>query len=780
MVNVLAERKKILTGLALLLSVTAIAAWLYWQFCPQAKDSSHQAETIPKASYVGAAACAECHRAQYESWKGSHHALSMQTASPQTVLGDFKDANFTYNGISSRFFQRDGKYFVNTDGPDGRLTDYEIHYAFGLTPLQQYLIDLPDGRMQALSIAWDSRNQQRGGQRWFHLYPDEKIDHDDPLHWTGPYQNWNFMCADCHSTQVRHNYNADTGQFDTRWNEINVACEACHGPGSRHIEWAKHNSGIWALSKEKDDTKGLVVDLSGRQKPDRLENMRHSTLLSFKEGVELKTCAVCHARRTALTNEFVPAEGFDQHFLSVLLRPELYFEDGQIKDEVYEYNSFRQSKMFAKGVTCSDCHEPHALKLRGDVQAVCLQCHEGGRYDATTHHHHSGNGQVRCVDCHMPQKAYMVVDPRRDHSFRVPRPDLSVSYGVPNACNQCHTGKDAAWAANAVRNWLGRDAMGLQRFAEAFHKVRGTEVGAEQSLQEVLRDLTEPPVARGSLLAEAGGFLNAIADEVKTGLHADSVPERLGALTAVGNLPISQRWPLAEHLLRDPERNLRIEAARLLLDPALDEKQKRQIAKPLAELQEAARIYASRPQWRLIAADVESKLGHAGKAVEEYEAALKIQPGFTQAYANLADTYRATGNEAKALETLERGLKQLPREGALHYSKGLSDIRQKRAAQGIRELKLATELSPEDRIFAYTYAVGLYSQGERKAALAFLQKRLGEHPSERNNLYLLVQLAGQENRMELVYPYIPTLKQLAQSDAQASQMLELIGSSLNR
>lgn len=766
--------------MALALSFTAIAVIFSWQFQFAAKDSSHPAESIPKAGYVGAPACGQCHRSQYESWKGSHHGLSMQAANPQTVLGDFKDASFSYNGISSRFFRRDGKFFVNTDGPDGRLADYEILYAFGLTPLQQYLVELPGGRMQALSIAWDSRDPPQGGRRWFHLYPDEKIDHADPLHWTGPYQNWNFMCADCHSTQVRHNYNADADRFDTQWNEINVACEACHGPGSRHVDWAEHNSAVRALFKGKDESKGLVVDLSGRQTPDRLNKLRQSISLSFKEGVELKTCAVCHARRTALTNEFVPAEGFDQHFLPALLTPELYFVDGQIKDEVYEYNSFRQSAMFARGVTCSDCHEPHALKLRGDTQTVCLQCHEGARYDATAHHHHAGNGQVKCVDCHMPQKNYMVVDPRRDHSFRVPRPDLSVKYGVPNPCAQCHGGKEAAWAADAVKHWLGRDARGLQRYAEAFHQVRETEAGAEQSLQEILRDRTIPPVAKGSLLAEAGGFLHAIAEDVKNSLHADSVTERLGALAAVENLPISQRWPLAQHLLNDPERNVRIEAARLLLDPALDEAQQQQIAKPLAELREAARIYASRPQWRMIEAGVEAKLGNAGNAIEAYEAALKIQPSLIQAYANLADTYRAAGDEAKARETLERGLKLLPREGALHYAKGLSDIRLKQTDQAMKELKLATELSADDRVFAYTYAVGLYSQGKTEAALGFLKKRLTEHPSERNNLYLLVQLAGRENRTELITPYIPTLKQLIQVDPQAKQLMMSLGSQSDR
>jgi len=760
--------------LAALAVLAGVAVWLW---LPPAGQANSTAMNAGAAGYAGAAACAGCHRTEYDAWKDSHHALSMRQAGPQTVLGDFNNAAFAYNDVTSTFFRRDGRFFVNTDGLQGQPTDYELKYTFGLTPLQQYLIELPGGRMQALSIAWDSRGKDQGGQRWFHLYPEsEKIGHQDPLHWTGPYQNWNFMCADCHSTQVRHNYDAKADRFNTQWNEINVGCEACHGPGSAHVQWAKDGEGWLAWLKPQPISNGLVVDLSGRKQPGRLENLRASKTLSFQEGKELQACAPCHARRTALTNEYKPAEGFDQHFLPVFLRPELYHADGQIKDEVYEYNSFRQSKMFAKGVTCGDCHEPHALKLRGDPQAVCLQCHEAGRYAAANHHHHPEQAQTRCVDCHMPQKAYMVVDPRRDHSFRVPRPDLSARLGVPNACARCHADKDAAWAAAAVRSWLGRDATGFQHYAEAFHAVRETLPGAEQALKAVLDDPAAPPVAKGSLLAEAGGFLQAVPNEVKNSLRAQTVAERLGALTAVAALPLAQRWPLAEHLLNDPQRNVRIEAARLLLDPGLDEAQRRQIAQPLAELREAAAIYASRPQWRLIAADIEAKLGHYNQAVAEFEAALRIQPDFVQAYANLADTYRALGQEEKVGETLARGLAVAPREGSLHYALGLHHIRLKQTAQGMRELKQATESSPDDRAFAYGYAVGLYSQGGKQAAVAFLRQRLAKRPGERDNLYLLAQLALAENRPDWIEAYHATLVQLNHSDAQARELLERLES----
>jgi hypothetical protein len=204
--------------------------------------SKEQQNTARKAEFVTTKVCAGCHAKEYKAWKGSHHDLAMQEASEKTVLGNFADAKFNYAGIASTFLKRDGKFFVNTDGPDGKLADYEIKYTFGVTPLQQYLIQFPGGRLQALGIAWDSRSKERGGQRWFHLYPKENIRAGNPLHWTGIDQNWNYQCAECHSTNLKKRYDASKAVYDTTWSEINVSCEACHGPGSAHVEWAAAQS----------------------------------------------------------------------------------------------------------------------------------------------------------------------------------------------------------------------------------------------------------------------------------------------------------------------------------------------------------------------------------------------------------------------------------------------------------------------------------------------------------------------------------------------------------
>src|SRR5262249_17146626 len=174
-----------------------------------------------------------------EAWKGSHHALAMQKATEATVLGDFAGAQVEHFGVWTTFFRDREKFMVRTAGPDGALHDYEIADTFGVYPLQQYLIAFPRGRYQALGIAWDNRPKQQGGQRWFHLYPDQQLKAGNPLHWTGQDQTWNYQCADCHSTNLQKNYDLSTDAYATTWTDVDVSCESCHAPGSRHIAWAK-------------------------------------------------------------------------------------------------------------------------------------------------------------------------------------------------------------------------------------------------------------------------------------------------------------------------------------------------------------------------------------------------------------------------------------------------------------------------------------------------------------------------------------------------------------
>ena len=451
-----------------------------------------RAETAT-AAFVGSETCAGCHRAEAQLWRGSQHRLAMQHADDKSVLGDFSDTGFDYYGVRSRFFRKDGRFFVETDGPDGKLAPFEVKYTFGVDPLQQYLVEFPDGRLQALSIAWDSRPKDKGGQRWFHLYPDEEIKHDDVLHWTRLNQNWNFMCAGCHSTGVRKNYDAATDRFATSFAEISVGCEACHGQGSRHVGWARAQQSWWPFGKSEDPRKGLLVRFDERRDvvwpidPGTGNARRNFTPALVRKEVE--TCGLCHARRGELSEDWVPGRWLsDTHVVSPLARG-LYSADGQMLDEVYNYGSFKQSRMFAAGVTCGDCHEPHGAKLRAPGDGVCLQCHAADKYAAVAHHRHAtADPALACASCHMPARTYMVVDERHDHSFRIPRPDLSVKLGTPNACNDCHRDKPATWAAAAVESWHGPNRKGFQSYGEAFHAAWTEQADAAALLAVVASD----------------------------------------------------------------------------------------------------------------------------------------------------------------------------------------------------------------------------------------------------------------------------------------------------
>ena len=596
-------------------------------------DRSAAGTSVSAATFAGSETCAGCHQTEADLWHKSQHRLAMQHATENSVLGEFSDASFDYYGVHSRFFRRDGKYLVETDGPDGKLATFEVKYTFGVDPLQQYLVEFPDGRLQALSLAWDTRPKEQGGQRWFHLYPNEEIKHDDVLHWTKLNQNWNFMCAECHSTGVHKNYDAKNDRFATTWAEISVGCEACHGQGSRHVAWARDLQSWWPFAKQNDRTKGLLVrfderqDVVWRHDPSTGNPQRNFTPALVRKEVE--TCGLCHARRSEFSEDWIPGRSLsDTHVVSPLTRG-LYYADGQMRDEVYNYGSFKQSKMFAAGVTCSDCHEPHTAQLRAAVTSVCLQCHTPAKYATAAHNRHSGtNPPLDCASCHMPARTYMVVDQRHDHSFRVPRPDLSAQLGTPNACNDCHTDKSPEWAAIAIESWHGPNRVGFQKYAQAFHATWTDQPDAAALLANVASDPDAPAFARASALTELAPHVSlANVNLAKSGLSDPDPMVRIGALDMLEGVPPSQIWPMVSPLLADPSRGVRIKAAALLAavpaasQPPAD-REKFELA--AAEFVAAQRLNADRPESRSALGNFYARRGHAADAEAEYKAGLLL------------------------------------------------------------------------------------------------------------------------------------------------------------
>jgi predicted CXXCH cytochrome family protein len=716
------------------IAALAIVIALYFVLGGRVAGTNEFAQPV---RYVGAQACAQCHAKQHAAWRGSQHAQAMQHATADTVLGRFDNARITYGGVTSTFFRRDNRFYVNTDGPDGRLTDFEIRYTFGVAPLQQYLIAFPDGRMQALSIAWDTRPKQQGGQRWFHLYPNEKIDHRDPLHWTRRDQNWNWMCADCHSTDLRRHYNASDNTYKTTWSEINVACEACHGPGSDHVAWARlpgeaRSNPSNGLVVQLDERKGIVWHFKNGS-----SHAARSSPISAR--AEVDTCAQCHARRASLADGFTPGAGLmDTHDPS-LLSLGLYFADGQQQDEVYTYGSFLQSKMYAKGVTCSDCHEPHSGKLRAPGNAVCAQCHASGKYDAPAHTlHRDGSAGASCAACHMPTRNYMVIDPRHDHSLRIPRPDLSARLGTPNACNSCHRDKDARWAAGVIERAFGPQRKGHQRFALALHAGRTGEPGAAAGLIALAHDSEAPAIARATALEDLSAYPGPAAlSALERGL-ADADPlVRGAALDTLLTAPPAERMRLALKLIEDPVRVVRIKAARALAIAPLEQlptEQRARLEQGYQAYIASQRANAERPEAHLNLGVFYTERRLFAEAEAEYRAAMRLDSGFAAAYLNLADLFRGLARDADAETVLVEGLKNTSGDGDLTYALALLRVRQGRPAEALPLLAAAVAKRPGNARYAFVHAVALHDLGRQRESLAALRAALKRFPYDQELL----------------------------------------------
>jgi tetratricopeptide (TPR) repeat protein len=697
----------------------------------------------------------------------------MQPATEASVLGNFDGAQYSHFGVETTFFRRDGKFFARTDGPDGELRDFEIAYTFGVEPLQQYLIAFPGGRLQALSVVWDTRRASEGGQRWFHLQPDAPIPHGDALHWTGPNQNWNFMCAECHSTNLQKNYIASEDRYETRWSEIDVSCEACHGPASAHLAWASDRA------RARDD-KGLALDLRNDGSW-RFEGDARIAQRTPARGADaqLDSCGRCHSRRSVLHPDVARGQSLlDTHRPAFLDEP-LYYADGQIRDEVYDWGSFLQSRMYAAGVVCSDCHDPHALKLPDDLDQTCVKCHRADSFAVPDHHRHEPDSAgASCVACHMPARTYMGVDARRDHSFRIPRPDLTDAIGAPNACADCHADRSARWASEAIERWYGARRSAKSHYGEILYAGRRSLPGAALALAELAHDRATPAIVRATALRLLPPGSNA-ASTLREALGDADPLLRVAALEAAESLEPTLRLELVRQLLGDPVLGVRIQAARAMTTVSSDlwePGDRSKLDPPLAEYRAAQLENAERPEAHLNLGVLASAFGGLESARAEYEAALRLGPWFVPAYANLADLERQIGRDDAAERVLRAGLARVADSAELHHALGLTLVRQGRAPDALVALARAAELAPEVPRYAYVYGIALNSAGETERALALLADAQQRHPGDPELLAALTTLSRDAGNLEAALAYALALVELIPEDPGARRLLAEIRS----
>ncbi|MCL2305285.1 MAG: tetratricopeptide repeat protein [Planctomycetaceae bacterium] len=778
--------------------------------------------------------CAQCHEKEHQLWKSSDHAKAMDHATPQTVLGDFRDSRFLHVGFddipllqneeiallvgdseltprdfalaladgapgvkealarhisldaeiehlgrvgftrpgeisiaqrkitdrlvalhdtgkirldfatSFRMFQKDDGFFITTEGRDGKAHDFPIKYVLGVRPLQQYLTEFPDGRIQCLPVAWDV-----AGKRWYHLYPKERILPNDPLHWTRPLQNWNRMCADCHTTELERNFDLRTNTFQTGWAEMRVGCRACHLP-------------------DISDTKNSTT---------RKECFYPSTYPANSHG--LTTCLPCHTRRRNLTEgHLAPGDDFLDRYVPETPDRPIYYPDGQFLDENFEYGSFLQSRMYYHGVTCINCHDPHSIRPKFEGNRLCAQCHSPDIYDKREHHFHEAGAGDRCIDCHMPPAMYMITDKRYDHSMSKPRPELTLDLGVPNACNVCHhdreKGEDAAWAKAWTDKWYDAKRKGAVGYGQpkayglhhAYAVAKGRELDPAGvtpliavAKEENGRDIR--PITRASAVALLGGYNVPQAKETIREMLGD--PEglvRLAAVSAMESWPIDQRLGDLAPMLRDPLRSVRIEAARILTPVP---KQKfsqtvyddwkngvREYLESLAANRDTAPAHLNLAVFRYHQAvelweaeknpTRESFLKATEPVVKTYQTSIYLDPLFLPARVNLAMLYDERGESDAAEKEFRKALEIDPNQGEIHYSLALLLAQQNRFPESVASFEKAVPLLPNHARMRYNYGLALLKAGRTDDAKKQLTESLRLDPNSTDAALVLKSL----------------------------------------
>jgi len=713
--------------------------------------------SVRQATYVGSDKCQSCHQNEFSLYKQSDHFHAMDTVSHSSVLGDFDNASFNYFGDTILFYKKNNHYFVSTKDSTGLRREFQVSYTFGWRPLQQYLVKFTDGRIQALPFCWDTRPAEKGGQRWFHLYGKEKIGNKDELFWMGVNQNWNYMCADCHTTDFKTNYNTKANIFSSTWKAANVSCESCHGPASSHIEWT--------TDKTVEAYKGFSISLASKKidwkmDPAKQIAMPQSVIMN---DTLIESCARCHARATRFSDRYVHGQSLLQTHIPAGVENVNYYPDGQIRDEVYEYGSFLQSKMYASGVTCINCHDAHSMKVKKTGNALCTSCHAPAKFDGPQHSFHElvspGN---QCVNCHMPATTYMVIDDRRDHSIRIPRPDLSLFDKSPNACNKCHSNKTEKWAADNFIKWYGHKTD-TSSYVQLKQYIARLNSKSEPALYTLLSDKKYPAIIRASTMQEYGMVTSPrIFSKLVDELNSDDPLIRLNAIKGLNNYPQQDIVSKLSPLLSDKIVAVRMESMNAIAPSwsLLLAEDQQLFKKVLTEYVRVQEKMSHRPEGFYNRGVIYQTTGDLVNAEQLYKSCIRRFPSFGPAYSNLADLYRDQKKEKEARAIIDNGLSQIPKYAQLHYALGLWFVRNKENKQGINELKIAAELAPGDAQMIYGYSIALFSGDQKEKAISFLENFISRNGNNAMILDALVSMYRDTGNNEKVTQYSEIRKEV--------------------
>lgn len=672
------------------------------------------------ASYAGSESCKACHTAEYEKWKTSNHHFAERQVIEGMDHSAFSPEKNISHGTQTSTAKLDEKGLAQmiTTGPANTRQPYTIRRVIGHDPLRQFLVEGPGSRMQALELAFDPHKSE-----WFDVYGAEDRQPGEWGHWTGRGMNWNAQCASCHNTRLRKNYDPGSDTYRTTMAEQSVGCEACHGPMKEHVDWQGKKPAIGG----KDPT------------------VRKQT----KEQM-LANCGACHARRGELTGDLVPGDSFFDHFsLSIPDGSDLFYPDGQIHEEDYELTAFMGSKMHTAGVSCEDCHDPHTGKRLAEGNALCMRCHSGApqpgiskpapAIDPVAHSHHGeASAGNLCTSCHMPVTTYMQRHPRHDHGFTIPDPKLTKDFGIPNACNRCHTDKDADWAQQSTDSWYGAKMERPTRArATLFAKARMGRPEAREGLIAFLKQPNEPLwQASGCLLLGSWAGDDAAGAALVAQLKHPSPMVREAAVRSLG--PVSENFTnVLKPLLEDPVRNVRVAAAWAMVatvDPD---------SRAGSELAHMLSLSADQPTGQMQLGQVEFSRGNTAKALEHFRKAVEWDPNSPPFHHDLAIALSSTGDTSGAIRELQAAIKLAPENAEYHYKLALAWNEAGSLPNAIAALEKTVNLDPGMGRAWYNLAAAYSRNGNRANAMQAAQQAAALNPADPEVLQLLQSLRPQ-------------------------------------
>ncbi len=698
-----------------------IGTLLVQQWTPGSNDMN---SLLRANAFVGDRQCARCHARQYDDWLASDHFKAMQPASDSTVKGDFNDRTFTADGITSRLRRQGSRYLIHTQGEDGTYHDYEVKYTFGYKPLQQYLVAFPGGRLQVARQSWDTKNKQ-----WFHQYAGQTIPSHDWLHWTGNAQNWNTTCAACHSTNLKKNYDWQKDAYQTTYSVMTVSCESCHGAGQSHIAYINGTA-----YEDGDKVRGSYLQLP----------------TNTGQLGQINACAPCHSRRSEVSAELVATPELMDNYIPDIPSTESFHADGQARDEDYTYASFLQSKMYARGVKCSNCHDPHSGKLVLTGNRLCLQCH-AKKYDDDAHtFHRAGTAASECKSCHMPGTVYMGNDLRHDHAFRAPRPDLSVKYGTPNACNKCHEHRSPSWTASAVSRWYG--PARAYHFAEDLIPASRGDANSEGHVGRLLNDTTLPPIIRATALHYLSAVSSPASWQALLGsLRHRDAQVRYQALRSLAGLPAAVWLQAIGPLLSDKVRAVRIAAADLLIAvpaPQLPPSYQAAFALARNELEQYVLYQTDFASGNVMAGDYYLRLQDYDNAEKFYLRGLQKDTAMNYARLNLSAVYNARGKNKEALGVLQEALQTDATNDRIHFNLALLYNELDDPARTEKHLAKAVALKSRNPRVYYNFGLLLQQQGRTREAIAMLRRGLTLSPVDADISRALCVLYVQSSQID--------------------------------